>query len=394
MLTHSHYRFASHDLRANGVKAPSPRLRRLAGRASQILVGALITTGLLSGSPAIRPALATLQSPIGYERWTNPDANSDVDFGLTTEQVFQKYAASLNLAGLQPTHAPKDKRLIDIEVRDDGSGLANYVYDVVWVKDEGEFRLDSWFVPGMKEDELLMLPELGPLGMVAVDLERFPVGGEWRYSVILQRNAGKFGWQILTDVPWEQVESTADHQGLRLLDLDYAVPGPDSCPVQGQACSEATFDAILVANSGSNSIETKSWFNMTAADIAAKQAQGYQMIDREDAVALAATIWVKPGLPFDLHDNLSENEVIFEHGHHGRVVDLEHTSTSYAIVNFAGSAAPASPRLADAQQGDNDGRHHAKHRDDKAKGKTRHDRKSEGNKSGKRGKHGKGKHRR
>src|SRR5687767_9265125 len=105
MLTHSHCRFASHDLRANGVKAPAQRLRRLATRASQILVGGLITTGLLSGSGAIRPALAAAQPPIGYERWTGPDAGSDVDFGLTTEQVFQKYAASLNLAGLQPTHA-------------------------------------------------------------------------------------------------------------------------------------------------------------------------------------------------------------------------------------------------------------------------------------------------
>jgi hypothetical protein len=221
-----------------------------------------------------------------------------------------------------------------------------------------------------------MLPQLAPQGIVVLDLERYPEESEWRYSAIVQRNAGKFGWQVLTDVPLEEVLSTAERQGLRLLDLDYAVPGPLSCPtVQGQACAEATFDAILVADSGSNAIETRLWFNMTPADIAAKQAQGLQVIDQEDGTASVATVWVKPGLPFDRHDNLSENEVIFEHGHHGRVVDLEHPSTSYSIVNLAGSAAPAPPEFADAQQSDSgDGRRHAKDRDGKAKGKTERDR--------------------
>ncbi len=178
------------------------------------------------------------------------------------------------------------------------------------------------------------------------------------------------------------------------MDLDFANSGTLSCPsIEGQACLEATFDAILVANSGSNFIETRLWFNMSPADIAATQAQGYQMIDREDEVAASASVWVKPGLPFDHPDNLSENEVIFEHGHHGRVVDLEHMSTSYSIVNLAGSPAPATPRLTDAQQGDNDdGRRHANQRDGKAKtkAKTERDRKAKDNKSGKRGTHGKG----
>jgi hypothetical protein len=387
MLTRSGYRFASRDLRANGMKGPAQRLRGLAGRASRILVGALITTGVLGGSPAIRPALATAQPPIGYERWTNPDAVSGVDFGMTQGQVFQKYADQL-VIGLPAPAPAKDTRLIDIEIHADGSGLANYVYDVVWVKNEGDFTLESWFVPGLTETELHTFPQLAPQGIVVLDVERYPEGNEWRFSVIVQRNAGEFGWEVLTDASLEQVLDTADRQGLRVLDLDFANSGLLSCPtIEGQACLEATFDAILVANSGSNAIETKLWLNMTPEQIAVKQAQGDQVIDREGAV----TVWVKPGLPFDLDDNLSQNEVIFEHGHHGRVVDLEQTSTSYSIVHLAGSAAPATPRLADAGQGDNDdGRHHAKQRDGKAKGKTERDRKTKDTRAGKRGKHGKG----
>ena len=304
--------------------------------------------------------------------------------------MFQKYADQL-VIGLPAPAPPKDTRLIDIEVRDDdGGGVANYVYDVVWVKDEGDFELESWFVPGLTEAELHLLPQLAPQAIVAVDVERYPKGNEWRYSVILQRNAGKFGWEVLTDASLDEVLDTADRNGLRILDLDYAVLGPLSCQEvpQGQACLLASFDAILVADSGSNAVETKLWFNMTPEQIAAKQDQGYQVIDKEGA----ATVWVQPGQPFDLLSSLSENEVIFEHGHHGRVVDLEGTPNSFSIVRFAGSAAPApaSPGLADAQQGDNDDGPRAKPRNEKAKGKNDRDRKAKDRKGGKGGKHGKG----
>lgn len=394
MLARFRHCFAPSLVRANGRAAPLPGPRRLAMRASRILVGALITTGLVGGGLAASPALAAAQPPIGYERWTNPDAISGVDFGLTAEQVFQTYADQL-VIGLPAPAPPKETRLIDIEIRGDGSGLANYLYDVVWVEDEGDFELESWFVPGLTEAELKLLPQLAPQGIVAADVERYAKGDAWRYSVILQRNAGKFGWEVITDASLDEVLDTAERRGLRILDLDYAVQAPLTCDdvPQGQACFLATFDAILVANSGSNAIETKLWFNMTPADIAAKQAQGYQVIDREGA----ATVWVKPGLPFELLDDLSDNEVIFEHGHHGRVVDLEGAPNAFSIVRFAGSAAPAptSPALADAQPGANDdGSPHAKQRDGKAKGTTARDCKGKDHKPGKRGKHGTSKHRR
>ena len=364
------------------------RWKGLAGRAAQILVRAAVSAGLLAGSVSSLPVLAATQPPIGYERWTDPDAKSGVDFGLTAEQVFLKYAASLAFGGIPQHHPRKDKRLIDIEVRADDSGLAHYVYDVVWVEDEGDFKLESWFVPGMTEDELHQLPQLAPQGIVAVDVERYPKGNEWRYSAILQRNAGKFGWEVFTDAALDDVLDTAERQGMRLLDLDYATPGPLDCPtVPGQACALATFDAILVANSGANAIETKPWFNMTEAQIADKRAQGYQMIDWEDGGESVASLWVRPGLPFELQPNLSSNDVIFENNHHGRVVDLEqdHLGLSYTIVNLGWSAAPTSPGLADAQQND-DGGHQAKPGNGKAKEKSKRDRKAKGKKGGKHGK--------
>jgi hypothetical protein len=358
MLSLSRHRFAPRDLRANRVEVPDLGPRRLAMRASRILVGALITTGLISGSLPIHPALAASQPPIGYERWTVPNANSGVDYGQTTKQVFEKYAAQMVIAMPVPDGQVKDKRLIDIEVRGDDSPLANYVYDVVWVKNEGHFELESWFVPGMTEAELHLLPQLAPQGIVAADVERYPEGNQWRYSVILQRNAGEFGWEVLTNASLEQVLDTANRRGMRVLDLDYATPGPLNCPtVPGQACALATLDAILVADSGSNAVDTSVHFNMSPALIDQKEAQGWQAIDREDGGESVVTVWVKAGQPFEILDDLSDNEVTFEHGHHGRVVDLEGEPNAFSIVRFDGSPAPALPGLADPRQGDNgDGR--------------------------------------
>jgi hypothetical protein len=294
-------------------------------------------------------------------------------------------------------HKRKDKRLIDLEVRGDGSGLGNYVYDVVWVIDEGEFALESWFVPAFTEAELHQLPQLAEQGIVVVDIERYPKDQEWRFAAILQRNAGKFGWDVLTDAPLDQVVDTAARRGLRVLDLDYAQLGPLDCPqVQGQACTPAAFDAILVANSGSNAVETKLWLNMTPQQIAEKQAQGLQVIDTEYGNESVATVWVKPGLPFELQGPLTANEVIYEHGHQGRVVDLEHSPTPYSIVNLAPSPAPASPKLASPRQGDaEEGRDQVKPRDEKAKSKAKakRDRKAKDKKSGKRGKNEKARRR-
>jgi hypothetical protein len=377
MLAWLRHRFASIHCRADRVKAPGPGRKHITQRAPLLIVGAIIASALGSASPALRPVLAASQPPIGFERWTVPEAKSGVAFGLTAAQVFQQYAQPMVAPGLTPTYGTKDKRLIDVEVRADPPGVANYVYDVVWVKVEDHFDLESWFVPKLSEAELHMLPQLAPQGIVAVDIERYPEGGEWIYAAILERNAEKVGWDVVTDASLDDVLDTAERRGMRVLDLDYAIPGPLDCTIPGQACAPATFDAILVANSGSNAIETKVWLDMSPAQIADKQDQGFQMIDREDEGDSVVTVWVKAGMPFEILDDLSDNEVLFEHNHHGRVVDLEGTPDAFSIVRFDESAAPASPGFAAPRQGGNDG---------EAKGKTERDRKAKHHKAGKRGK--------
>lgn len=391
MLRHTRHSVAALDPGAAQVQLSYPGWKSLAVRTAQILVGAVMSVGLLTSSGAIRPALAAEQSPIGFERWTDPDVDSGIDFGLTAEQVFQKYAASLPLGGLPQTHPQKDKRLIDIEVRADGSGLANYVYDVVWVKNAGNFALDSWFLPGLTEAELKVLPGLAQQGAVAVDVERYPEGNQWRYSVILQQNDGKLDWDILTDASLQQVlDAAGQWDEMRILDLDFARPGPFNCQtVRGQACSPATFDAILVANSGANALKWNVWFNLTPEQLAAQEARGWRVIDLETPEGITTTVVVKAGGSYEIANDLAEPDVIFEHGHHGRVVDLEGGPDTFSIVRFDGGASPASPGLAGVHQAD-DGRLQVKHSVGKAKGKAKHDRKPESRKTGKSGKHRKG----
>jgi hypothetical protein len=293
---------------------------------------------MMMSSPFSPRALAASQPPIGYERWTHTNADAGVDFGLTAGQVFQKYAAQFFL-GTPAEHMQKDKRLIDIEVRPASGGLADYVYDVIWVKNEGALKLESWFVPGLTADELHQLPQLASGGIVVLDVERYPQEKEWRYSVILQRNAGKFGFDILTNASWDTIEQAKNRNGLRVLDLDYALEtSVASCPSpslpSGQACAPSKFDAILVANTGSNQITTAVHFNMAEAQIIDKATQGYQIIDHEGLSLGKATVWVKPGEPFNLIPGLSENEVTFENNHHGRVVDLEQPADTSTILQL------------------------------------------------------------
>jgi hypothetical protein len=370
--------------------------RGLAVRAAQILVGAVMSVGLIAGSGANSPALAAVQPPIGFERWTDPDVGSGIDFGLTAEQVFQNYAASLPLGGIPQTYPQKEERLIDIEIRAVGSGLAYYVYDVVWVKNTGDFKLDSWFLPGLTEADLKLLPGLAQQGAVAVDVERYPEGNQWRYSVILQQNDGHLDWDILTDASLQQVLDAAGHwDEMRILDLDFARPGPLNCQTdRGQACSPATFDAILVANSGAKAIKWNVWFNLTPEQLAAQEARGWRVVDWENPGDTPTTIVVKARGSYEIINDLDKPEAIFEHGHHGRVVDLEGGPETFSIVRFDWSLSPASPGLAAAHQGDSDdGQLQTRHRDGKAKGKTRHNRKPESRKSGKAGKHAKGRNR-
>lgn len=281
-----------------------------------VAVGALVAAGVAS---AAAPAAAGgTQPPIGFERWEDPGGScggaTGVDFNLSVAEIFQQYAAQLaiGLPADEYRFQQKDRRLIDIEVHGDGSGLASYVYDVVWVCNEGEFALDSWLVPGMKEDELDLLDEIDDL--VVLDIERYPDGQEWRYSAIVQRNSGKFDWEVMVGTTPTEIQAGVRRLSGRVVDVDmvpYCAPGTPT----GQAC-EGLRDAVVIQNTGTNHVQTVDLF--IGFPSSSPPAQ-FQLTDLESGL----TNWVTPGNPFEVIDSATTADVVHSHGHDGRVVDLE-----------------------------------------------------------------------
>ncbi len=267
-------------------------------------------------------ATAGAQPPIGFERFTTAAVGSGVDFGLTETEVFQKYAAQLPLpGGPPPVHGQKDKRLIDIEIRSDGSGLANYVYDVVWVDNTDDFRLESWFIPDLTAREVGQLQAFRDA--VIVDIERYPRGRQWRFSVILQRNPLMVPWQVMIDADLQDVMTAVSQTGSRLLDIDTKDDICNPNTPRGQACDKVV-DAVFVENSGSNYAPTANGLILTTDLYPLIEAGGYQLIDHEPiGQDYFITIWVQSNLAFEDLYGQTENDVVVNHALLGRTVDLE-----------------------------------------------------------------------
>jgi hypothetical protein len=265
-----------------------------------------------------------VQPPIGFERWEAPPVGpagewaSGVDFGLTPAKIYQKYAAQL-LIGLPASglrHQQKDMRLIDIEVRADGSGLGVHLYDVVWVRNEGSFLLDSWLVTGLTAAEVELFQQFDDV--IILDIERYTHGTkEWRFAIILQRNSGKFDWEVLLDVDYDTAIQAAHASGTRAVDVDrFFACGPRSA---GGDCQDR-YDVVLVDNAGSNLVPTIDFFQASIP----YSIPGYQITDFEiNALGIHTTNWVLSGNPYIMLSGQSEDDVIHNHNHRGRVIDLE-----------------------------------------------------------------------
>jgi hypothetical protein len=266
---------------------------------------------------------ARAQQPLGFERFTVADVATGVDFGLTELEVFEKYAAELPLLGNpnRPIHGQKDKRLIDIEIRPDGSGLAVYVYDVVWVQNTGSFQLDSWFLPDLTEQEVKSLERLE--GVVILDIERYPRGSSWRYSVILQRNTDDTPWKLLLDVSIHTIVEEMIPPGpppyFRPVDIDVTT-----------AKDENIFDAVLIQRVGVNNVVYVAPL-VLQADVTAGFYNGiHQLVDQElvggsgsGVFGTYMNIFVDSGLNFTTAYELTQQQVEANHVSVGRVVDLE-----------------------------------------------------------------------
>lgn len=285
-----------------------------------VAVGALVAAGLASATtmPAAPAAAGGTQPPIGFERWEDPGGScggaTGVDFNLGLADIYQQYAAQMviGLPADEPRFQQKDRRLIDIEVHADGGGLANYVYDVVWVCNAGGFALDSWLVPALTEDDLDQLDEIDDV--VILDIERYPEGQEWRYSAIVQRNSGGFDWEVLVGTTPAGIQAAVRRTAGRVVDVDVVAHCPPGT-LPGQAC-EGLRDAVVVANTGANFVQTVDVF--TGFPSSSPPAQ-FQLTDLEAGL----TNWVTPGNPFEVVDSATTADVVHSHGHDGRVVDLE-----------------------------------------------------------------------
>ena len=260
------------------------------------------------------------QKPIGFERWEAPGpigSGSGVDFGLKPKDIYKDYAAQflIGLPETSPLQAQKDKRLIDIEVRTKGDGLADYVWDIVWVSNEGDFKLDSWFIHGLKADEVMLLAELDDV--IILDIERYPKGLlQWQYAVILQRNSGKFAWSVLLGA--DPVDAAnALHSDFRVVDVDRHQACPRRHPREG-ACP-TVLDVVMVQNTGTNFIDAFDLFEafppVTVAD--------YQLRDLDPQGVNHMTSWISPGSDYQTSWWFTKAEVEHSHLHTGRIIDLE-----------------------------------------------------------------------
>jgi hypothetical protein len=265
------------------------------------------------------------QQPLGFERFTVADVATGVDFGLTELEVFEKYAAELSLVGgpNRPLHGQKDKRLIDIEIRPDGSGLAVYVYDVVWVQNTGSFQLDSWFLPDLNEQQVKSLENLQ--GAVILDIERYPRDSSWRYSVILQRNTDNTPWKLLLDTSIHSLVEAMNPPGpppyFRPVDIDVTT-------VTVKDKDKQIFDAVLIQRVGVNNVVYAAPLLLHAEHWEMFNNGIHQLVDQELAggtgpLGTYLDIFIDSGLSFTVFYELTQQQVEDAHFDVGRVVDLE-----------------------------------------------------------------------
>ncbi len=272
---------------------------------------------------------AHAQPPIGFERWTAP-AESGLVFGAIFADLFKDYsnpASTIHGTLFTPVPPPpprwkEPRRLIDIEIREvDGLN----VVDAVWVNNTGNFKLDSWLINGMTQQQLLEWTRYS--GYVMLDIERYRRGSQHVFAGILQRNPNLLEWRILLAEPMDTIELIAGVLGMRVIDIDLI--GNDvngGCqPPPGACFPTLLYDAVLVKNEGSNFIHWHLSEGLNT-DQESLVPSGYQLIDREkDGFAKSSylSVWVGSNT-WETYDDLSQFEVVGLHSHSfKRVIDLE-----------------------------------------------------------------------
>jgi hypothetical protein len=268
------------------------------------------------------------QSPIGFERWTEPP-DSGIVFNQEFADLFAEYSnpastisGTLFAPGIKGLPA---RRLIDIEIHSDGP-FAHNVADAVWVENSGGFQIDSWLVNRMTQAQLLQWPNYR--AYVILDLERYQRNGRTLWAAIVQRNLHQVPWGIVLEVSIDAINAVARDNDMRVVDVDFVGYGQGTGCNPGEACIVPIYDAVLVENSGANHVD---WNLEEGWNYEPHVASEAQLIDREKDISLSGeAAWWSAYLSvfvdneYETYEFLNEFDVLFNHGHvlH-RVIDLE-----------------------------------------------------------------------
>jgi hypothetical protein len=149
----------------------------------------------------------------GYERWSNENVESGTAFALKPDEIYGKYADKWTLVGSPPPAC--GYRLIDIEPAD----MLGKKFNIVWIKNEGNYKAKSYFLHGLTEAEVHAIAQLDDLAIL--DIESY---GSWglprQYAVIVRANPPGFNTTVLTGVTYSEIEDYLGRYNQRPVDID------------------------------------------------------------------------------------------------------------------------------------------------------------------------------
>ena len=214
------------------------------------------------------------QAPHGYERLAL-HSPGNIQTGVFEKKlssfIYDHYANKLKLVSTPSNDVNvTDKRLIDIEVHVSGGAEPKASFSGVWVENDGYFQQDSWLTLGFSSSDITAIANsLHKWSIIPLDIEKYYVNdGQMSYAVIWQYNRHKVDWEVKFEASADDIlRKTAE--GYRLVDFDQFRKhyGEGKYLGDGQwqyaADSQQYFEAILVENSGNNSLDAE-WKTISA----------------------------------------------------------------------------------------------------------------------------------
>ena len=289
--------------------------------------------------------LAAVPLPVGFERWT-PTSYSDVKFDQQCGAVQKEYNAPSGSRDTKSSsripHAgsykipyipDRDFRVIDIEVKFN-SFAGEHLLDIIFVKNSGPFKRDSWVLCGLTTAEVQSWADNKHFALL--DVERYTrKNGDVRWAVILQDDPFNLKTLIFTGPTALSIDNINGTFGQDPDDADWRVLDID---VAGANGVNATYDVVLIQNHGGNH---KLWNLEQGWSDESLVAGAYQLIDRErvgdyydpKSPWFSAMLSVAVNNDYCTFEHLDHDGVWFNHNVKGITIDLEwHHDSEYAGI--------------------------------------------------------------